>query len=54
MVDDAKGNMFAPAEWESSEPAIKNTIKAGVLVYTTRRSTRRKSRRRKLENRRDF
>ena len=32
MVDDAKGNLFAPADWESSEPAIKNT-KAGVLEY---------------------
>ena len=32
MVDDANGNLFAPADWERSEPAIKNT-KAGVLEY---------------------
>ena len=32
MVDDAKGSLFAPADWESNQPTITNT-KAGVLKY---------------------
>ena len=32
MVDDAKGSLLAPADWESNQPTITNT-KAGVIKF---------------------